>query len=138
MLHFVLCRFMDHRPQCLPAAATLLPLLLQEKAFADAVDEQRRILRQHGNDLTMDVLSEMEVLHRNISEALRIHPPLLLVMRYVKQPFSVTTSQGKTYTVPAVSSSLSSLSINCSIHLECLHAGITCAVGVLVVMLVSE
>jgi hypothetical protein len=44
----------------------------------------------------------MEVLHRNITEALRIHPPLLLVMRYAKQPFSVTTSKGKTYHVPAV------------------------------------
>eukprot|EP00775_Hariotina_reticulata_P006190 gene6190-6426_t len=73
----------------------------KDKAFADAIDEQRHILCKHGSDLTMDVLSEMEVLHRNITEALRIHPPLLLVMRYAKQPFSVTTSQGKTYTVPA-------------------------------------
>jgi hypothetical protein len=44
----------------------------------------------------------MDVLHRNITEALRIHPPLLLVMRYAKQPFSVTSSKGKTYHVPAV------------------------------------
>lgn len=44
----------------------------------------------------------METLHLNIQEALRMHPPLLLVMRYVKQPFSVTTSQGKTYNIPVV------------------------------------
>ncbi len=43
------------------------------------------------------------MLHRNITEALRIHPPLLLVMRYAKQPFSVTTSKGRVYNVPAVS-----------------------------------
>lgn len=39
------------------------------------------------------------------AEALRIHPPLLMVMRYAKQPFSVTTSKGQTYTIPAVSAS---------------------------------
>lgn len=32
-------------------------------------------------------LQDMDVLHRNISEALRMHPPLLMVMRYAKQPF---------------------------------------------------
>lgn len=38
------------------------------------------------------------------AEALRIHPPLLMVMRYAKQHFSVTTSKGQTYTIPEVSS----------------------------------
>jgi hypothetical protein len=37
------------------------------------------------------------------AEALRIHPPLLMVMRYAKQPFTVTTSKGQAYTIPAVS-----------------------------------
>lgn len=31
-----------------------------------------------------------------------MNPPLLLVMRYAKEAFKVTTSQGKTYTVPKV------------------------------------
>lgn len=39
-------------------------------------------------------------------EALRMNPPLLLVMRYAKEAFKVTTSQGKTYTVPKVRSVL--------------------------------
>jgi cytochrome P450 len=43
-----------------------------------------------------------QVLHRNIMEAIRMHPPLLLVMRYCKKPFSVTTSTGKTYVIPKV------------------------------------
>lgn len=60
------------------------------------------MMAKYGDELNMDILGEMDVLHRNITEALRIHPPLLLVMRYAKQPFSVTTSQGKTFTVPAV------------------------------------
>jgi hypothetical protein len=39
---------------------------VQEKSFAAAVDEQRRIMKQHGSELTMDILGEMEVLHLNI------------------------------------------------------------------------
>jgi sterol 14-demethylase len=67
-----------------------------------AVAEQQAILKKHGSSVNFDVLGEMETLHLNIQEALRMHPPLLLVMRYVKQPFSVTTSQGKTYNIPVV------------------------------------
>jgi len=70
-------------------------------AYAAAVDEQRAVLARHGDDLTLEVLGEMDALHRNVTEALRIHPPLLLVMRYAKKPFSVTTSQGRTFVVPA-------------------------------------
>lgn len=70
--------------------------------YIAAVDEQQSMLSKHGKDLNMDILSEMETLHLNIQEALRMHPPLLMVMRYVKQPFSVTTSQGSTYTIPKV------------------------------------
>lgn len=47
-------------------------------------------------------LQDMEVLHRNITEALRMHPPLVLLLRYCKEPFTVTTSQGKQYTIPKV------------------------------------
>lgn len=39
-------------------------------------------------------------LHSCIREALRINPPLLMLMRYVKQSFTVTTSKGIEYTIP--------------------------------------
>eukprot|EP00878_Enallax_costatus_P017147 GHUV01018003.1.p1 GENE.GHUV01018003.1~~GHUV01018003.1.p1 ORF type:complete len:188 (+),score=63.11 GHUV01018003.1:1128-1691(+) len=68
--------------------------------YAAAVQEQQSIIAKFGGDLNMDILGEMETLHLNIQEALRMHPPLLMVMRYVKQPFSVTTSKGNTYTIP--------------------------------------
>lgn len=72
----------------------------KENSYAKAVEEQKAVIAKHGNELSYDILGEMEVLHRNISEALRMCPPLVLVMRYAKQPFSVTTSDGKTYTIP--------------------------------------
>ncbi|PNW86578.1 hypothetical protein CHLRE_02g092350v5 [Chlamydomonas reinhardtii] len=68
--------------------------------YNKAAEEQQDIIRKFGNELSFETLSEMEVLHRNITEALRMHPPLLLVMRYAKKPFSVTTSTGKSYVIP--------------------------------------
>lgn len=35
------------------------------------------MVRQHGDTLDMDVLNSMDVLHRNIQEALRMEPPLV-------------------------------------------------------------
>ncbi|KAF6265917.1 sterol 14 desaturase [Scenedesmus sp. NREL 46B-D3] len=71
-----------------------------QSPYHAAVAEQQAVVKKHGGSINFDVLGEMEALHLNIQEALRMHPPLLLVMRYVKQPFSVTTSQGRTYNIP--------------------------------------
>lgn len=38
----------------------------QDKSYAAAVEEQRRIMKEHGQELSMDVLGEMETLHLNI------------------------------------------------------------------------
>ncbi len=57
-----------------------------------------------GDELSFDTLSKMDVLHRNIQEALRIHPPLILLLRYAKEAFSVTTSKGKQVAIPKVGS----------------------------------
>ncbi|KXZ44315.1 hypothetical protein GPECTOR_69g408 [Gonium pectorale] len=72
----------------------------KDKAWNPAVEEQKAIIAKHGTTLSFEALSDMEVLHRNITEALRMHPPLLLVMRYAKKPFEVTTSDGKSYVIP--------------------------------------
>mmetsp|Transcript_6366 Transcript_6366/g.14126 ORF Transcript_6366/g.14126 Transcript_6366/m.14126 type:complete len:494 (+) Transcript_6366:74-1555(+) len=73
----------------------------KEKTLKPAVEEQKRIIKEFGPELTIESLSAMDVLHRNITEALRMNPPLILVMRYVKQAFTVNTSDGKEYVVPA-------------------------------------
>lgn len=68
-----------------------------------AVQEQQQVVSKHGDRLDMEVLGEMEVLQRNISEALRLFPPLILLMRQVKRAFSVTTRLGQHYVIPKVS-----------------------------------
>lgn len=77
-------------------------LNLQEVGLQPAIEEQQRVLREHGSELDQEVLNSMDVLHRNITEALRINPPLIMLMRQVKKSFAVTTSTGKTYVVPKV------------------------------------
>jgi Cytochrome P450 len=78
--------------------------------WARAVDEQERIVAKHGTALTMAVLNEMTELHLIIMEALRLFPPLIGLMRYVKEDFTVTTSKGKSYRIPKVATGLSDIS----------------------------
>lgn len=60
------------------------------------------MIAEHGEDLTFDVLNELDALHDCIQEALRLQPPLVLLMRYAKEPFEVTSSDGRSYVVPKV------------------------------------
>ena len=68
-----------------------------------ALEEQRRILKQHGDHIDVDVLNEMDVLHSNMTEVLRLFPPLILLMRLVKKSFTVTDSKGRQTVIPKVS-----------------------------------
>ncbi|CAK9136988.1 unnamed protein product [Ilex paraguariensis] len=75
--------------------------LLRHKEYMTAVlDEQKNLMRKHGNKVDHDILSEMEVLYRCIKEALRLHPPLIMLLRSSHRDFSVTTREGKEYDIP--------------------------------------
>ena len=45
---------------------------------------------------------QVQVLERCMMEALRLFPPLIMLLRQAKAPFAVTTSQGKTHVIPKV------------------------------------
>ena len=69
--------------------------------FAPAVlAEQSAILARHGPALNYAVLGEMECLQRVIKEALRLNPPLIMLLRYNHRAFTVDTREGATYTIP--------------------------------------
>ena len=55
--------------------AKLLPRLLEE---------QRQVLRETGGELTFDALSKMDLLHCCMKEALRLYPPIVVMLRYVQ------------------------------------------------------
>ncbi len=52
----------------------------------------------------MEALADMGELQANIQEAVRLFPPLILVMRYVRESFSVTDSAGRQFVIPKVGS----------------------------------
>ncbi|KAK4380541.1 hypothetical protein RND71_002403 [Anisodus tanguticus] len=75
-------------------------LLCNNKYMSAVVDEQKNLMKKHGNKVDHDILSEMEVLYRCIKEALRLHPPLIMLLRSSHSDFSVTTREGKEYDIP--------------------------------------
>ena len=90
----------------LPHCYQQFMLHVQQEGLQPAQEEQQQILKQFGSELSLEALNHMEVLQRNITEALRINPPLTLLMRQVKKSFAVTTSSGKTHIIPKASISL--------------------------------
>ncbi|KAG6712332.1 hypothetical protein I3842_05G098400 [Carya illinoinensis] len=75
--------------------------LLRHKEYLSAVlEEQKNLMGRHGNKVDHDILSEMDVLYRCIKEALRLQPPLILLLRSSHSDFSVTTRDGKEYDIP--------------------------------------
>lgn len=42
----------------------------------------------------------MELMHNCVREALRLHPPLIMLMRYARQDLTVNSREGKSYVVP--------------------------------------
>lgn len=70
--------------------------LLKHKEFLGPVlEEQKELLASSNGQLTYDVISQMHRLKNCIKEALRLHPPLIFVMRAVEEPFNY-----KNYYIP--------------------------------------
>lgn len=64
------------------------------------VNEQKGVVKKHGSGVNYYVLSEMEVLYRCVKEALRLHPPLIMLLRSSHSDFSVKTKEGNEYDIP--------------------------------------
>ncbi len=66
----------------------------------NVMEEQTELMREHGDTLNFDILNQMNNLHWSMKEVLRLHPPLVMLMRYARQPFKVKTRKGEEHTVP--------------------------------------
>lgn len=60
------------------------------------------MVAKHGKELSYEAVRDMPVLHNAITEILRLHPPLIMLLRYSKKAFKVITKDGKEYTIPKV------------------------------------
>ena len=73
---------------------TLLFLLKNRAYLQRVMDEQREVMGKHS-ELTFDALREMKALEFAVRETLRVYPPLIHLMRMVKEPLRY-----KDYVIP--------------------------------------
>ena len=78
----------------------LLSIANKERVMPVLEQEQKQILKKHGNKIDFDILAEMDELHFAVKEALRMHPPLIMLLRKAQVSFDVETTDGKKYTIP--------------------------------------
>ncbi|MBM3662595.1 MAG: cytochrome P450 [Actinobacteria bacterium] len=85
---FIAMMFAGHHTTSTTAAWTLLELLRHPEQMAAVLDEQDALARD-GGDLTYQALRDMPLLESAIKEALRLHPPLILLLRVAKNDLEV-------------------------------------------------
>jgi len=89
---FISMMFAGHHTTSGTAAWTLIELLRHPEWFQRVLAEQDQIAADaaaEGEELTYQALREMPVTEAAIKEALRLHPPLIILLRVVTTPFEV-------------------------------------------------
>jgi sterol 14alpha-demethylase len=72
--------------------------LVHDKEYMNRVlEEQRTVLTETNGELTYGTLIKMDLLHAGMKETLRMHPPLIFLMRKVIEPRSAL---GGKYEIP--------------------------------------
>jgi sterol 14-demethylase len=85
---FISMMFAGHHTTSGTAAWTLIELLRHPEHLGPVLDELAA-LRAEGVEVTYQALREMPHLEAAIKEALRLHPPLILLLRVAKVPLEV-------------------------------------------------
>lgn len=87
-------------------ATWMILSLIHNNYVSDVLEEQKRILHiddgtlMNNDNLNYETVQEMSFLDQSLHETLRLFPPLIFLMRKVKKPLVVHTTQNKSYTVP--------------------------------------
>jgi len=92
---FISMMFAGHHTTSGTAAWTLIELLKNPDVLADVVAELDTLYAD-GREVSHQALREIPLLENSIKESLRLHPPLILLMRKVMYDFHY-----KNWTVPA-------------------------------------
>lgn len=95
--------FAGQHTSSITATWTGLYLNATRDYFDEVLDEQRAIRKQNnGTGLTFDNVKSMNKLDNAIREVLRVHPPLIMLMRKVKMDMHYTSPITKReFTIPA-------------------------------------
>ncbi|MFV0317590.1 MAG: cytochrome P450 [Microthrixaceae bacterium] len=85
---FISMMFAGHHTTSGTAAWTLIELL-RNPQWIDNVASELDELYADGSEVSYQALREIPLLESSIKEALRLHPPLILLLRMVMEPFEV-------------------------------------------------
>ena len=97
--------FAGHHTSATVTTWTAARLLRHAEWLHAATEEQRRLLQRNDQNeatavIDYDVLLRMDVLHRCVKEALRLHPVTPMILRRARRPFTVRAQDGAEYEVP--------------------------------------
>jgi sterol 14-demethylase len=92
---FISMMFAGHHTTSGTAAWSLIEFL-RHPDYAKAVVDEIDGLHAEGGDVTYQALREIPILEAGVKEALRLHPPLIILMRKVMADFHY-----KDWTIPA-------------------------------------
>ena len=92
---FISMMFAGHHTTSGTAAWVIIELLRNPDAMAKVVAEMDALAEAGGGEITYQDLREVPWLESSIKEALRLHPPLILLLRKVVEPLEV-----EGYTIP--------------------------------------
>lgn len=92
---FISMMFAGHHTTSTTASWCIIELLRNPDVMARVVAEMDALAEANDGTITYQDLREVPWLEASIKEALRLHPPLILLLRLVAQPFEVGG-----YTIP--------------------------------------
>jgi sterol 14alpha-demethylase len=103
---FISMMFAGHHTSSGTAAWTLIELLCNPEVLAGVVSELDE-LYQDGREVSFQALREIPLLESALKEALRLHPPLILLMRVAKQDLEIAGHRVPAGTMVAASPAVS-------------------------------
>jgi sterol 14-demethylase len=86
---FISMMFAGHHTTSTTASWLLIELLRNPDVMARVVAEMDALAEAGGGEITYQDLREVPWLESSIKETLRLHPPLILLLRLVMEPFDV-------------------------------------------------
>lgn len=78
---------------------TTMFLLHNPKCLKKVMEEQKKVMKDLKKPLTRELVQDMDYLRSAIKESLRMHPPLIMLMRQAMCDVA-TTMDGENYTIP--------------------------------------
>ncbi len=90
---FISMMFAGHHTTSTTASWFMIEMLRNQEAMATVVAEMDDLADRDDGEITYQALREIPWLEASLKETLRLHPPLILLLRKVMEPFVVSGHQ---------------------------------------------